>query len=546
MDVVPPTTPGQPAITAPGTYVPTTATSYTWTNVSAGRHNFSVALVNNDHTPLVPPVVDMVHITIATSGAPIDLTNQNSSLAASFTAYPSRTRLSTPQPSLGLQYIAGGFVSPMMMVPVNDGSGRMFVVDQIGVVWIVQPNDTVLSEPFLDIRDRMVALSPSYDERGLFSLAFHPEYISNGRLFVYYSAPLRTGAPSGWSCTNRLSEFLVTPGNPNRVDMGSEQILLEVDKPSMNHNGGFIAFGPDDGYLYLPLGDGGGANDVGIGHTPGIGNAQDLTNLLGKVIRIDVDNPPAGRAYGIPEDNPFVGHPGGALPEIFAYGLRNPAYSGFDSGDAHRFFVWSAGQRLFESTYLILRGGNYGWNIREGTHCFDPNGSAIPPGSCPTVGYLNEPLIGPIVELGHDVGNTIVGGMVYRGSRLSGYQGKILFGTWSDDNFQVGNGSLFVSTQPSGFDLSTLPDHAESLTPEQNRMWSTAEIRILNNQNGRINAFVRGIFEGGDREAYLLINRAGGPGQTGTGELWKFVPTTTLGLVDTTTKQPISPSGGGY
>jgi Glucose/sorbosone dehydrogenases len=334
--------------------------------------------------------------------------------------------------------------------------------------------------------------------------------------------------------------------NGNRVDMASEKILLEVDKPYFNHNGGFILFGPDDGFLYLPLGDGGRADDTGIGHTPFIGNGQDLTEIQGKVIRIDVDDVPVGQTYGIPPTNPFAGE-SGVLPEIFAYGFRNPAYAAFDSGDNHRLFVWSAGQRLFEASYIVLNGGNYGWNIREGTHCFDPNDNSRPPAkSCPTIGYGGEPLIGPIVELGHDIGSTIVGGMVYRGTSLPGMQGKMFFGTWGDDSFVVGNGTLLISTPPSGFNLNLLPDTAERLTPQQNPMWTTAEIRITNNQNGRINAYVRGIFEGADGEAYLLINHATGPGtQSGTGELWRFVPATTPGLVNTTTKQPPPAAGNG-
>ncbi|MDD1678430.1 MAG: PQQ-dependent sugar dehydrogenase [Methanomicrobiales archaeon] len=533
-------------MTESGTYVPTTATSYTWSNVSVGRHNFSVELVNNDHTPLSPPVQDTVNVTVSTQNPSVDLTNQDSPLAATFTTYPSRTSLTTPQQPLGLQFVAGGFTSPMMMVPANDGSGRMFVVDQIGVVWVVAPGGTVLTEPFLDVRDRMITLSPVYDERGLLSIALHPDFANNGRVFAYYSAPLRAGVPSDWSCTNHLSEFTVMATNPNRVDMGSEKIILQVDKPYQNHNGGFILFGPDDGYLYLPLGDGGRADDTGIGHTPFIGNGQDLTKILGKIIRIDVDNPSAGQTYGIPADNPFVGNPN-ALPEIFAYGFRNPAYAAFDSGDNHHLFVWMAGQRIFESTFIVLKGGDYGWNIREGTHCFDPNNDFLPPaGPCPTVGYNGEPLIGPIVELGHDVGNTIVGGIMYRGNNLPGLQGKMILGTWSDESRLDGNGTLLISTPPSGFSLNALPETAATLTRQENQMWNTAEIKVMNNQNGRINAFVRGIFEGGDSEAYLLINQAGGPGtQSGTGELWKFVPATTLGLVNTTTKQPISSGGGG-
>jgi glucose/arabinose dehydrogenase len=337
------------------------------------------------------------------------------------------------------------------------------------------------------------------------------------------------------------------PGNPDKVDMSSEKVILMVDKPYQNHNGGFILFG-SDGYLYLPLGDGGRADDTGIGHTPSIGNAQDLSKILGKVIRLDVDNVPSGKTYGIPADNPFVGT-AGTLPEIYAYGFRNPAYAAFDAGDGRHLYVWMAGQRLFESAFIVLKGGNYGWNIREGTHCFDPNNDAlVPNATCAIAGYRGEPLIGPVVELGHDLGDTIVGGAVYRGTSLAGWQGKMIYGTWSDESRSVGNGTLLVSSAPQGFDLNSLPADAMDLTPADNRMWTTAEIRVANNANGRINAFVRGIFTGVDGEAYLLINQNGGPGlQQGTGEIWKFVPASSANLVDTTTKQlPPSSGGGGY
>jgi glucose/arabinose dehydrogenase len=208
-----------------------------------------------------------------------------------------------------------------------------------------------------------------------------------------------------------------------------------------------------------------------------------------------------------------------------------------------------AGQRLFESAFVVLKGGNYGWNILEGTHCFDPNNNALVPNTtCSISGYRGEPLIGPIVELGHDLGNTIVGGVIYRGTALSGWQGKMIHGTWSDESRSVGNGTLLVSSVPQGFDLNSLPADALELTPAENRMWTTAELRVANNANGRINAFVRGIFTGVDGEAYLLINQNGGPGlQQGTGEIWKFVPASSANLVDTTTKQlPPSPGGGGY
>ena len=199
------------------------------------------------------------------------------------------------------------------LVPPGDGSG-LFVVDQGRPDPRAGARRRRCSRPFLDLRSRMVALMPGFDERGLLGLAFHPQYASNGRFFVYYTAPLRAGAPAGFNATSHISEFRVSAGQPNRADPASERILLQVDKPQFNHNGGALQFGPDDGNLYISVGDGGGANDVGLGHVAdwyadnGGGNGQDVTqNLLGNVLRIDVDG---GVPYGIPSDNPFAASPG--------------------------------------------------------------------------------------------------------------------------------------------------------------------------------------------------------------------------------------------
>jgi glucose/arabinose dehydrogenase/plastocyanin len=489
----------------------------------------------------------------ATTAAPgADLTNQNSPEAATYTVYPSRTKLHTPDIPIGLRFVAGGFISPMMVVPAPDSSGRLFLVDQTGVVKIFYMNGTVLDEPFLDVRDRMVRLDPTYDERGLLSIAFHPQYNTNGRVFVYYSAPLRAGVDPNWSCTNHLSEFQVSAQDPNRVDMTTEKILLTVDKPYQNHNGGTLLFGPDDGYLYLPLGDGGRADDTGMGHTPGIGNGQDLTKILGKVIRIDVDHTSAGKQYAIPADNPFVSTPD-ALPEIFAYGFRNPAYATFDSGGSHRIFISMAGQRLFESVLVIYRGGDYPWNIREGTHCFSPANDFTPPaGPCATTGATGHSLIGPIVELGHDVGDVIVGGVLYRGSLIPSLQGKFVFGTWSDENRILGNGSLLVASPPPGLDPASLPADASALTPSQNAMWATQNMKVMNNPNGRINAFILQLSQDKNHEILVLMNQNGGPGLSpqGSGEVWQMVPSTTPNLEVTTahlstTPTPTTPVPGG-
>jgi glucose/arabinose dehydrogenase len=189
----------------------------------------------------------------------------------------------------------------------------------VGQIWVIATDGTLLQEPFLDIQDRLVELRQTYNERGLLGLAFHPAYPQNGRFFVYYSAPLREGAPQDFDHTAHISEFSVSSQNPDRADPGSERIILAVDKPQSNHNGGTLLFGPEDGFLYISLGDGGARNDAAPGHVADWyefnagGNGQDVTqNLLGSILRIDVDT---GDPYGIPQDNPFVGREG--LDEIY-------------------------------------------------------------------------------------------------------------------------------------------------------------------------------------------------------------------------------------
>ena len=231
----------------------------------------------------------------------------------------------SPEPQAQLQLLAEGLTAPVAVVAAPDDSGRLFVVDQIGVIKTMSADGTLADTPFLDLRDKLVELDQDYDERGLLGLAFHPDYAQNGLFYVYYSAPLREGAPEEWSSTSHLSVFQVS-GDPEVADATSENVLLEVDEPQLNHNAGQIVFGPDS-YLYVPLGDGGGANDEDMGHvddwfdTNDGGNGQDLsTNLLGTILRIDVDSQTDDKAYGIPSDNPFVGQQGGRR----GLGLRFP------------------------------------------------------------------------------------------------------------------------------------------------------------------------------------------------------------------------------
>ena len=326
--------------------------------------------------------------------------------------------------AVGLELVAEGLTAPVAIVPAPGNNGELLIVDQIGVIRAVDANGQMLEEPFLDIRDRVIELDESYDERGLLGLAFHPNYANNGRFFVYYSAPLQEGAPEGWSSTSRVSSFQAAN---NQADPNSEEILLRVNQPQLNHNAGQIAFGPD-GYLYVPLGDGGGANDEDMGHIADWyekndgGNGQDLTtNLLGTILRIDVDNRADGQAYAVPEDNPFVGQAG--AEEVWAYGLRNPWRISFDTDGT--LYAADLGQELFEEVNVIEKGGNYGWNVKEATHCFSTQTPEEPPQTCPDSGPDGEPLIDPVLEHDHDVGIAIIGGYVYRGSDLPFLRGSI-------------------------------------------------------------------------------------------------------------------------
>jgi glucose/arabinose dehydrogenase len=421
----------------------------------------------------------------------------------------------TPQPPfeaiVGLELVTEGLNAPVDLMPAGDGSGRLFVVDQAGLIRILTPEGELLDEPFLDIRDRMIGLRPGYDERGLLGLAFHPDYQQNGVFYVYYSAPLDPGAPQGWNHTSHLSRFTVSEGDENRGDRGSEEVILRVDQPQSNHDGGKIAFGPD-GYLYVALGDGGGANDVGAGHVedwyeanPG-GNGQDVTeNLLGSLLRIDVDT---GDPYGVPEDNPFVGREG--LDEIWAYGLRNPYRFSFDAGGDLELFAADAGQNLWEEVSIVTEGGNYGWNVKEGSHCFSPATPNQPPETCPDADPEGNPLIDPIIEYRNGgppegLGLAVVGGFVYRGEALPGFEGRYVFGDWSR-NFAAGNGTLFVATRPES----------------EGSMWTFEELRIATSDDGRLGEFLLAFGQDAENELYVLTSGTPGPAAR-SGRVYKIV-----------------------
>ncbi len=281
--------------------------------------------------------------------------------------------------------------------PPGDAS-RAAIVEQDGRIFML-PNDRAATavSTFLDIRPKVLREG---NEEGLLGLAFHPRYAQNGLFYIYYSAggPRRTV----------LSRFRVSQDH-NAADPSSESVLLEVPQPFSNHNGGMLAFGPD-GYLYIGLGDGGSQGDPS-------GNGQNVRTLLGKILRIDVDRPAPGLAYGIPPDNPFAGPgaPPGARTEIWAYGLRNPWRFSFDRATGQ---LWAAdvGQNRREEIDLIRRGGNYGWNIMEGSACFRPSTACN-----------QEGLELPVLDYGHELGCSVTGGYVYRGSRLPWLVGAYVY-----------------------------------------------------------------------------------------------------------------------
>jgi glucose/arabinose dehydrogenase len=414
-----------------------------------------------------------------------------------------------PNTMIGVELVAEGLAAPMYLA-AQDAGPRLFVVDQAGLIRVIADGQLV-EQPFLDLRDRMVTLNPGYDERGLLGLAFHPDFAENGRFFVYYSAPLREGAPAGFDHTSHLAEFHAG-GDANLADPASEMILLQIDEPQSNHNGGGLAFGPD-GYLYVALGDGGGANDVDPGHVDDWydanagGNGQDIAaNLLGSILRLDVNS---GDPYGVPADNPFVGQ-ANALPEIYAYGFRNPYSFSFDR-QTGELYAADAGQDLWEEVDRVVKGGNYGWNVKEGAHCFNAANPSSPLDGCPDATPDGVPLIDPVIEYPHinnpsaaGLGLVSVGGFVYRGSQIPALTGRYIFADWST-SWDQPDGTLLVAT------------------PAAEGPWSFQELAVQGQENGRLGQFVRGFGEDGEGELYVLVSGMAGPAGD-TGKVYKLVP----------------------
>jgi len=408
--------------------------------------------------------------------------------------------------TVDLKSVATGLLAPNDLMPAPDGSGRLLVVDQGGKVGIIE-NGILQPALFGDLSSRLVTLNAAYDERGLLGLAFNPDFSNAGspgfhKVYTYTSEP-NTGPadftvplPLGTTFNHQsvVNEWQVSAQNPLMIDTNiAPRQIMRIDEPQFNHNGGMLAFGPDKN-LYIALGDGGQANDVGNGHNPVIGNGQDTSNVLGKILRVDVGgNNSANHQYGIPADNPFVG--GGGVPEIYAFGFRNPFRFEFD-GPTGDLLAADVGQNKIEEIDRVVKGGNYGWHVKEGTFLFDPvtggvtaNSPALPAG-----------LIDPLAQYDHDEGIAVIGGFIYHGTQLPGLTGKYVFGDFST-SFGAPDGRLFFADLDTGL---------------------IQELTIGLNDR-RLGLFVKGFGQDANGELYLLGSTALGPDGT-TGVVLEIVP----------------------
>ncbi len=302
-------------------------------------------------------------------------------------------------PTIRLVTALSGFKNPVGVYPADDGSGRLFIVEQRGTIQVRRPGQQS-AKTFLDISDRVT----SGGELGLLGLAFHPNFAENSRFFVNYTT--RTGG-----LHTAISEFRVND-KPDEADARIERILLTIPQPYSNHNGGEIGFGPD-GMLYIAMGDGGSGNDP---H----GNGQNLATMLGKILRIDVDRSEGKKSYGVPPDNPFVTRKS-AAPEVWAYGLRNPWRFAFDPLTGW-LFAGDVGQNAREEIDVVKKGGNYGWSVMEGTICTP----GVNP-KCKSKGL--EP---PILDYPRSDGTTVIGGRVYRGQTIPSLCGVYVYGDFGN------------------------------------------------------------------------------------------------------------------
>lgn len=407
---------------------------------------------------------------------------------------------------VALKLVTTNLTAPSILTDF-DGK-RVLVAEQVGPIHLMTPDGQL--KPFADFTSKLKINFGKFDERGVLGLALHPKFAANRKFYVCYSAEKRAGVPAAWDHTMNLSEFTA---KGDTADLGTERILLQIDEPYFNHNGGRIAFGPD-GFLYLGSGDGGHKNDINKEEADKArgphGNGQDLNTLLGKILRIDVDKPAAGKLYGIPQDNPFA--KGGGLPEIYAWGIRNPWGMSFDRGGQRELFEVEVGQSRWEEVNIIVKGGNYGWNLREGAEWFNPK-KELAPLEKPYFDPGNAKFVDPILVYENVAafpqtgkGKSVTGGYVYRGKALPQLTGKYIFADWSK-HFALPQGVLFAATKDAG------------------GKWTLDQLEPESHSGPSIGAFVWAFGEDQDGELYLLTNQTGALGNK-SGKIWKLVKST--------------------
>lgn len=410
-----------------------------------------------------------------------------------------RTRLPSPSKRLPT-VLSRRSISRPFRVPDD-----LLVVDQIGVAYRLDDRGQRADQPFLDVRSKLTELNKGFDERGLLSIAFHPKFPDTPKVYAYYSGPLREGAPEGWDHTAHVASFTV---KGKTAELASEKVILRVDQPQFNHNSGKLLFG-EDGDLFITLGDGGAHSDKGLGHVEG-GNAQDIEQWLGKVLRINVNK---GDPYVVPEDNPFVGKRG--LDEIYAWGVRNPWGVILNPANEMEIILADVGQDRYAEVNLVKKGGNYGWRIREGHEGFSVEDKRALDVDKPKVDSHGNPLLEPKLTYknrNHPAfqsdpeakGSSITGGEIYDGKAIPGLKGKYVFGDWSQQ-WVPGAGRLFVADVGS-------------------ENWTMRDLPVAGTPDGKLpNVYITAF--GKDRHGEVYVLTAGQPGFGATlGAVHKIVP----------------------
>jgi glucose/arabinose dehydrogenase len=363
-----------------------------------------------------------------------------------------------------VQQVAGNLQAPTDVA--FPGNGDVWITEQTGKIRVIK-HGKLSDVPLLDLHSKLPQLSNSYDERGLLGIALHPQFKTNRKLYVFYSAP---ASATNFDHQDVIAEYKLSASS-NRIDPNSGRIILSTDKPAGNHNGGCIQFGPD-GYLYISFGDGGGQGDK---HGE-FGNGQAMNTWLGKILRIDINTK---TGYLVPKDNPFVGRKN-AKPEIWAYGFRNPYRFSFDKTSG-QLFAGDVGQDNWEEVDIVNKGANYGWRLTEGTHCYNP-----------ATGCDIKGITMPITEYSHKIGISVMGGYVYNGQQVPVLKSKYLFADWTGPIFYL---------QKAG------------------TKWQRGRITLQNiPQNLKITAFG----EDPAGEIYILTSPDTGPGNT-KGSIYKIV-----------------------